>query len=289
MVNIAFDYVEIPEFRIEYKKTFSEVKSFHVEVVNTAKFIKSCTSKPIMIALSGGIDSEVAARGFIKSKIPFEALTFVHKENTNHHDISHAIDFCKKNNIKHHLLELDVDKFFLNEEFVKYIDAGYKATNIFRYLQLHILETINDMGYTAVMGGGEQIYRNIDNKVCLTIHQSMVNSLNWCKNNNVLHFPYFFHTRPELVVSYLKDKLITFLVNNSEYYDDGFKSSAYSIEKMLVYHKNFKGMAHRNKFSGFENIKKQRNILQRKLSEQFTDLQTISISIEDILKDCCRE
>jgi hypothetical protein len=263
--NIAFDY-SYP-FSIKFKTISRLPKSWDEEVVETARYIKSKTPKPIIIALSGGIDSEVVCRAFLKAGIDFTVVTVKYKDNLNSHDIEYAERFCKKFNIKQTYIDMDPFDFYENG-IQKYINEGYKSTNLFRYLQLFLLEIIDNMGGCAILGGGEQIYYDIDNIVQIEHPESLLVSLEWTQNKNSIHFPYFFQTTPELTAAYLNHELIKLLTADPKYYKCEWWPG-YSAEKTILYHSVFTDMERRRKFNGFENINKFRNTKQTLLKEKF--------------------
>jgi len=64
-----------------------------------------------VIALSGGIDSELVAETFYKLNIPFRAITLRLFNGRNDYDIFRAYEYCKKRNIDLQIVNLSLDKF----------------------------------------------------------------------------------------------------------------------------------------------------------------------------------
>jgi len=266
MENVAFNYKS--PMSINFKKISRPIKSWEEEAVSNARYIKSKTDKPIIVALSGGIDSEVVCRSFLRAGIDFSVLTIKHKNNSNEHDITYAEHFCKTFNIKQTIIDGDPFILFGNDNIENYIGHGYIANNIFRYLQLFLLKTIHEMGGCAVLGGGEQLYRNVDDVICLKYTEDFLLTLEWIKNNNTLHFPYFFQTTPEMMSSYLEHELVKLLTSNPKYYRCP-ENSGFSPEKVIIYHSAFSDMDRRRKYHGFENIVDFRLKQQKMLSDRF--------------------
>ena len=264
MQNIAFDY-NYP-LNIAFKKVARPVESWDEEIVTNAKYIRSQTDKPIVVALSGGIDSEVVCRAFLKAEIDFTVLTVRYKDKINQHDFVYAENFCKKFNIKQTFVE--VDRFVLyGKEVENCISQGYIANNIFRYLQLFLLKTIDAMGGCAVLGGGEHLYKHVNGMVNLRYPEDFLMVLEWIKNNNTLHFPYFFQTTPEIMASYLDHELVKLLTANPKYYHCP-EYHGFSPEKILIYHAAFPDMERRRKFNGFENFWQYKRDQQKILIEK---------------------
>jgi hypothetical protein len=222
------------------------------QIANTVKSIYKNTSKPIMICLSGGIDSEIVAREFLESNVPFTAVIFKHDAGTNDHDIQFALTFCKENNIEFKIIEFNFDNF-LNVKIDSYIQSGYTGVGIFRYLQLLMLEEIEKLGGYAVMGAGEYLFYTKDDQVTWAYSSDYITPYQWCDNNNTDHCPFFFFHNPEIMASYLNLDLIKFLTSDSAYFSN-WMTEGKSLEKQLIYHALWKGMPRRMKFNGFEKV-----------------------------------
>jgi asparagine synthetase B (glutamine-hydrolysing) len=280
MNNIAFDYnYQDNILDINFKPLSKEVGSFYEECLNTARYIRASTDKPIIVCLSGGIDSEIICRSFMAAGIDFSVITARHKNYTNTFDINYAIRFCKEYNIPMNIIELDIEDYFTNG-IEKHISEGYKAINIYRYFLLFMLDTVDKMGGCAVMGDGPQVYYTINDEICIKYDAGMLAPLEWCKNNNACHFPIFFQTTPEIMYAYQKHPLIAWLLNDPSYYT--MLDARYTAEKTLVYHQCFSGMEHRTKFNGYELIRKFRDSVQLKLEERFPNINYVYIPVSRI-------
>lgn len=249
-----FKYKYLPDgsFDLTFNHISRPLLSFPDEVDETAKKIRSLTDKPILLCLSGGIDGEVVARSFIKNKIEFTALSLRHVEGTNEHDIGHAINFCKKNNIKHKIVPFDVKKFVL-EHMQNYINQGYVTWRIFRFMQLHLFKIADEMHCTAVLGGGPAPFFTVNGEICLRFQSDEFMCVEWLRKNDRLHFPYFFWQNPEIMASYYKQDLINFLLADPSYFVNVWPDVSY--EKMTVYHKYWPDLVRRRKFDGFESVR----------------------------------
>lgn len=288
MSNIGFNYTYrlgseplTERFKLSFNKVSREIpaNSWRTECINVAKHIGNQTNKKVMVASSGGIDSEIACLSLLEAGVPFSVVSVRHSAETNKHDIKFAEQFCRRNKIEHTILPLDMS-WFLSQGIRKYIEQGYRSTNVFRYLQLFLLENITNLGGCAVLGGGEQLYNlNDKNEVCIYMEPSHLNTLEWCKNNSVVHYPYFFQTTPEVIASYISDELVSFLHTNKSYIASPGNSF---LLKQIVCHKYFQDLPHRPKFSGFEEIINLRLKVQSELEKEFPDVYKIPFSVKDI-------
>jgi hypothetical protein len=280
---IAFDYSYVDKkFDVRFKPVSRQIKSWKEELLISAKSIAESTNKPLYILMSGGIDSEQVARIFLELGTSFKVLTVKHKNNTNLHDIQYAIDFCKNYNIEQTIVELDTEKFFSND-MEKYIEQGYRSVNIYHYLQLFLIDKLEELDGFGVGGAGEQVYYTIDGKVHLKINPQYTLGMDYCKNNNYKHNFWLNLNTPEIYASYLNIDLIKFLISQPDYFTNHHFASA---EKILVYHATWPEIKKRNKYSGFERIEKTIRIpKQKELAKRFPDLVDYYFPIENIKRE----
>jgi hypothetical protein len=283
MVNFDHDYgtLSVSNFTVKFKSVTREIMNYRDEVLFAAKSIAENTDKPIYLGMSGGIDSEVIALCLKEQNIDFTAVVVEHSNGANMHDVGYAYKFCNQHNIKIERLLLDVDTFFTTGIF-RYIDQGYRAVRMFRYFQLFLIEHIENKGGCLILGSGEQVYCTVDNKINMMMDQGYTMSLDWCKNHNTVHYPYFFMYNPEMYASYIKIDLIELLLEQPQYFTN-FKDNK-STEKMLVLHSIW-DMERRNKFHGFEKIIPLKQKVESSLRERFPDIQTKFFPISTIKKE----
>jgi hypothetical protein len=275
--NFTYSYQKIPNSKIEDRFKFDfipvsrELKSWREEVIDTAKKIANSTTKPLYLCLSGGIDSEVMALAFIEAGIKFKVLTVKNKYNS--HDTLFADNFCKKNKLEQSVVEYDVTTFHK-----KYVN-DYPSRNLFRYLQLFILETVENLGGTAVLGGGEQIYYTVGDEICIKYDPGFIVPLEWCKNNNTVHYPYFHMQNPEILAAYMSEPLVNLMLSDPTYHSS---HHFMSLEKIIVYHGHWKGMERRAKYNGFENLFILRKYVEDELDLRYPDIEPLYIPVSRV-------
>lgn len=247
-------------FQLNFNPVTRPVQHWVDELLATARLIADSTDKPLYLCLSGGIDSEVMARTFIKQNIPFKALIVDNGHNS--HDTRFAWDFCQVNNIE--TVKKSIDLTNLHKKFYK----KYASTNIFRYLQINLIDIVEQLGGTAVLGGGEQIYYTVNNQVHIKYDPGFILPIEYCRINGLKHFPYFHMTTPELLASYMKLDIIELLLKQPRYFLD---HHVLSIEKILIYHGYWPGMARRSKYNGWENQLRLRQYIEQELQELYPD------------------
>lgn len=268
-------------FAISFKATTNPLGSWRQELVNTAKYIRSQTDKQIIVPFSGGIDSEVVCRAFIEAGIPFKVMIVRYDYEFNLHDISYALNFCTNHGIDTIQMKLDILHFFI-EGHIKYIDQDYRATNIFRYLQLYILEEIQKLDGCAVFGGGELFFYNKDNQLHLKYSPDFLVPLQWNRNNSTTNFPYFYQTTPNIMASFLEHPLMKHALAETKYFPNSNLPNASDPLKRMVYFSEFSDMVYRPKQTGFEKLYRVRGTVQNLLQEKFKENQIKYIALDNV-------
>lgn len=87
--------------------------SFHNECVRAATLIaEQFNNETIWLTLSGGMDSEVVARSFLKAGINIKCAIMAFENGLNEHDICHALAFCKEQNVQYEIFNLNLEDFY---------------------------------------------------------------------------------------------------------------------------------------------------------------------------------
>jgi hypothetical protein len=98
-------------------KVDTPVLNFKAECILAAKnaYSRNVNNLPLVVLMSGGIDSELVATSLILAGIPFKAVigqfitdTICNKTYFNHHDFTVAEQWCKDNDIDIIYCEIDV-------------------------------------------------------------------------------------------------------------------------------------------------------------------------------------
>ena len=141
--------------QVEYIPT-----SFKDECLRAARLIGKAANKPILVGMSGGVDSEVTARSFLETGIQFEAVyaNIIHNGViANEHDVMYARSFIKKYNIKYHEVNIEfndlVNKFKQIRETNNPAEPYYKV-NISYLFNVMMFKTFCHE-YFCVRGGGD--------------------------------------------------------------------------------------------------------------------------------------
>lgn len=291
----TYEYHDIPtqpigeRFRINFSPIQRPLLPWKDEVSNTVKTIYNSTRKPLYVAMSGGIDSEIIARSLLENSIPFSAITIEYtKKFNNAHDIQYAYDFCKKYSIDQHIVNIDAS-YLYTTKMEEYINQGYLARNLYRYLQLFILESVENLNGTAILGAETQAYYLLNNQLHIRYSTEILNAINWCKRHNSDHCVNFFLHNPELYASYMKTFFVEKVLNspadctNSVEFDlTRNVPTGTTPEKELVYRLAWPDLIKRPKYSGFELMPGLRSITQNMLRARFPDVGFVYLPVDQI-------
>ena len=242
--------------------TISREKSFLDSCIDAARSIYDRSVGRICISLSGGIDSEITCRSFIQAKINFYATIVRFTDGSNHHDIKHGLDFCRRFNVKHEIIDIDILDFMHNDL--------WKYTNEFHMispqvpLHLWILDQIDD--YMIYCGGDLRVSRPLGQSdghyvivkpLTTTVHRAMI-------ARNKLGCPHFFMQVPEQPWAFINDDLTKMWLKHSF----SMKQQSIKYFKPLIYEKHFPGLVPRQKKTGFENMQDLDLSIRAKLEEK---------------------
>jgi hypothetical protein len=269
-------------FDLKLKPCSREYYSWDKELIITAEKYKN-VNKPIFLSLSGGIDSEVMAMAFIKAGVPFVPFIleyFLDNEVINNHDISYALDFCKKNNLTPFIKRIDPNIFIDMAYDKKYKDYD-NVIGVYQYIQLYIIEAVEELGGMVVLGSGIQMWRFFRCELRLMFYSSYFNSIHYISKNNLCHWPTFFWTTPELIRSYLDLPVVQQSLKNPEIFRD---REMFETIKKEAYHSVFPNLERRQKYHGYENfynkMPRYKNWIDREICK---NAKCISISYPELL------
>ena len=98
-------HVNVPRYKVYGKNIKVDLHSLSKAFGHVYKDYK------FVIAMSGGIDSEITADSFYTNDIPFRAITLDLFNSKNRYDYVYAYQYCKARGIDHKIHKLGLDKF----------------------------------------------------------------------------------------------------------------------------------------------------------------------------------
>ncbi len=244
-------------------------------------------NKPLYLAMSGGIDSEVAAISFLTAGVPFTPLIIKYEidgEVYNDHDIKYAIKFCKKHKLTpliHSTNPEELVRMAKRKTYSKY----KQIAGIFMYAQIYMINLVESMGGMFVGGGGEQDWR-YSSELELCLRSSYLTGCHYIYDNNLQHWPFFHQTTPELIRSYINIPLVKKAFQNPK--DFRIRNRAGEV-KIEAYHKVFPELERRKKYHGYEQFDKI-PMFKTWLTQQFyPDYRTFRIPHAEVIQQLDRK
>lgn len=258
-----------------------EAREWKQELGAAALLIANRAKKPLWLCFSGGMDSEVMCRVFFDQGIQFSALTLEHEEGTNAADVKRAKDWCWERGVPHKIVRINIEQF-LDSEVSAYLQDGYVTDAMGKYLQLKVLQTVEELGGYAVLGAGVLVPRVSDevveptkDDVFLRFNMGHTILLEWCKKKGVEHSPAFFSLTPETCLSYFNVPALALALENPEM----FKSTAGAfIIKLMAYQMEWPDMRPRYTDFGFKHRMDHMRAVRQRIRKEFADsLQTYDL------------
>lgn len=292
----ALNYGWKPEdgsFFVSFDPCTREPLSFKEELLLAAKaIVNEAGDRPIWLCFGGGTDSEAMCNIFFEQGIHFSVLTIEHAAKTNRYDMLFVKKWCYEHNIPHEVYVLDMN-VFLSKDITAYIEDGYAAGNIVRYIQIKLLEIVHAKGGYAVLGGGDYLYE-VDTHVTTATQSDVylpytagyVASLEWCRRNNTLHTPFFYYSSPELCVAYQREPVIAFALEHPESLKN--HSNSYLFNRIAM-QTLFPSLKWRHRYAAYIGIQRQKRDAEKRMNDIFADkLKQYNLGLMDLQKQLGR-
>ncbi len=259
-----------------------------IEELEKAASLAKSTTKPIWICSSGGVDSETVCEIFLRLNLPFNVLTIEFADGKNSHDVVYAKRWCQQNQVRQELYPLDIFDF-VKDDLDNYIEDGYVAGELFRYMMIKEMSIVESIGGFAVLAGGEQLYEVDASKEVLTaadpylkVDISYTTPLEWCRRNHVQHEPFFYFSTPEIMLAWLQLPIVKFVLSNPDFFRHPTNKHALK-NSVIRYH--FPQQQWRNKYTGFEQVVNLARMVQARLENHFgARIQKSRLYVSELLK-----
>lgn len=103
------------EWYVEWDRASRKPNNFLQECILVAQHIGKEATQDIKILLSGGKDSEVIVRSFLKTDVPFSCVIMRFENDLNLFDISYGIEYCEQNGIDYEILDVSFFEYYVND------------------------------------------------------------------------------------------------------------------------------------------------------------------------------
>ena len=125
-----------------------------------AMFAKKYSDYKFVLALSGGIDSEVTAESFYSQGIPFRAVSQRLFEGVNDYDIGYAAKYCKERFIDYSIVNLSVDKM-MSHTIPDAVEHGQFTHSYSQVALTNLYEGVKDNEIIVFSGHNPDFHRKI--------------------------------------------------------------------------------------------------------------------------------
>jgi hypothetical protein len=306
------------KFRIHLGSCTRPVESFRNECIRAAKLIANKATKPIIVGLSGGSDSQMVCLSMIEAGIPFSVIIARLHDTDNNivnaHDIKTAYAFCEKYNVAYQNFDLDLDNYYktTGKKYAEYY--GFTDTRVI--VQCAVMDYVGK-DYCYIMAGGDPLLsvynpsftpeQNTDTIPRIIKEFDLIGPVWWQTPQPIMRHMMemgyegtskFFLYTPELIVSYLTDEVCRqFYQAQRAMYETFFiwnKDNSWKLFQMLfkplLTTKHWPEIVQAPKLTGFEEIEKNKELAifhKRILKDAAggkTDNAVIPILITDLIK-----
>ncbi len=291
--------------------------SLREEAVKAVKHIADAATKPIIVGLSGGSDSQMVCLSMLEAKIPFKALICSYRIDGGHvineHDIKTAYEFCKKFNVPYEELNIDIDAFFKSRG--RELATKYCMPKVETIIQTVAMDTVCQ-DHCYIMAGGDimmtVLYREYAEKIGRKIINNRFSEPIWWESpvpvmqhmiaNGYEGTSKFWLYTPELMLAYLNDPVTQMFLKNFDVIMDSYLDISnikpwrcfHYLYKPIMTGREFPEIIRSKKYTGYENmyndgfqIPGRITVYNKLLASAVEDLkmnQAITLPIADLIK-----
>lgn len=220
------------------------------EQYRTADLVYQDFGKDFVVMFSGGTDSEIVLRAFIKIGIKPRAVFIKFKGGYNHNDYLIALVICNQLGILMETIEFDIIDFYKSGEAAEF--AGEIQCKQIAYLSVY--HHVKKLGLPAVMGGEMLLRRHVpsdrDSFWYYTFRENEdASAMRFSLKYNIPLVNEWFSYTPEMMGYYLERPAIQKLVTDRFNY----KLGSVSVKNSILYHL-MPELLKKRKTTGFERL-----------------------------------
>tara|TARA_B110000977_G_scaffold175803_1_gene230873 strand:- start:1773 stop:2687 length:915 start_codon:yes stop_codon:yes gene_type:complete len=131
-------------WKLRIKQTITRpIKSYHEELLLNAHAVKDAFNEPLDLLLSGGLDSELALRSYVETKIPINVFIAKYNDNINAVDFHEALKTCQIYNVTPTIIDCNLKTFLENDAHDMW-NGGYFAEPGYM-IMLKVIESLDNI------------------------------------------------------------------------------------------------------------------------------------------------
>jgi asparagine synthetase B (glutamine-hydrolysing) len=222
--------------------------SYQKELLRISDLIYKDFGKDTLLFLSGGTDSEIVLRSFLKCGIKPRCCTIKLKGDYNAQDVSEAQQICKDLDVNLEIIEFDVKEFYYSGQAHEFASEIQCTQVTYLMIYYHVLK----LSAPSVMGGELLLSRQIDrqnNYWYYTFRENEdASAMRFSNRYNVPLVNEFFSYTPEIVLYFLRSNLGVYEMLNNPYKLTSVSSKNEILSKLCPEIRN------KNKSHGFEKL-----------------------------------
>jgi len=229
--------------------------SLREECVIAAKQLSETITKPLLVGLSGGFDSQVVCLSFMAAGVPFTPVVLRLTSDSgafyNQTDYANAMKFCSLKGIVPLVETLNLDEFYRGEGLRLIQDNCITVAEI--AVQLHLVIKYKDT-HAYVNGGGDPTLSFMNGKLVYSLMPTPIQQ--YMINNGIEGCLKFFMYSPEQIAAYLQHPVMQMYNAGCETLHDGYKGPNIFtfVVKPMMYLNQWPELVQRKKQTGFEQV-----------------------------------
>lgn len=230
-----------PQPEVDYRVSIGSCVSghgiFRDETIRAATLLAHQFSKPTLVALSGGLDSQVVCLSFKEIGYEFRPLILeAYSESGtlyNSADVEAALEFSKRHKLPEPIVEsLNVDKFWQTRAIE--LSKEHCLSNVETSVQLYLIEKFGK-DYSYVMGGGDLVITKNPYWLNKTSPAGNLDPLIHVQaptpiQQHLIKYQYegctkFFMYTPELIAAYLNNPMMKLFIQAERAIFESFRNA----------------------------------------------------------------
>jgi len=257
------------EFKVILSKMDRPLLSFKEELILAAKStLDHYPGLTPCIFFSGGVDSELILRSYIAIGSNPEVYIIRYENDINLYDVSYAVTVCSILNVKYHIIDFNLEKFYENDALRIAEEAQIDRPRMLPHLKF--TECADGL---IIVGHSDARWYRTDgdySKKGTWLMQDFEHDIG-CDKYNMLHnrtaIFQWFKWSPGLVLGYTTLEWFKRLLNDEYYGKEGINST-----KIIGFREIYPDMITRTKQTGFEKIDPLVDRVQQEIRKKFNGL-----------------